>query len=142
MTTTSIQALLGRLDLERLDRDLFRGHAPDDGRPRVFGGLVAAQSLVAAARTVQAEFRPHSLQSYFLRPGNPTRPILYEVDRIRDGKSFLTRRVVAIQEGEAIFSAGLSFHKDEPGPSHQAEMPEMPPPEQLPTNRERLVELT
>jgi len=141
MSEPAIQTLLRRLDLERLDRDLFRGYTPNDGRPRVFGGLVAAQALVAAARTVPPDIRPHSLHSYFLRPGDPTRPILYEVDRIRDGKSFLTRRVVGIQEGEAIYSAGVSFHKEEDGLSHQVEMPDAPPPEQFPTNRVRLAEL-
>lgn len=141
MSEPAIQTLLRRLDLERLDRDLFRGYTPNDGRPRVFGGLVAAQALVAAARTVPPDIRPHSLHSYFLRPGDPTRPIIYEVDRIRDGKSFLTRRVVGIQEGEAIYSAGVSFHKEEDGLSHQVEMPDAPPPEQFPTNRERLAEL-
>jgi acyl-CoA thioesterase II len=142
MSEPPIQTLLRRLDLERLDRDLFRGETPNDGRPRVFGGLVAAQALVAAARAVPEGIRPHSLHSYFLRPGDPTRPIIYEADRIRDGKSFATRRVVAIQEGEAIYSAAISFHKDEPGLSHQASMPETPPPEQFPTNRERLAALS
>lgn len=141
MDEAPVSSLLRRLDLERLDRDLLRGETPNDGRPRVFGGLVAAQALTAAARTVDAAIRPHSLHSYFLRPGDPTRPIVYEVDRIRDGKSFTTRRVVAIQEGEAIYSAAISFHKDEPGLSHQAEMPECPPPEHFPSNRERLLEL-
>jgi acyl-CoA thioesterase II len=141
MSEAPIQTLLRRLDLERLDRDRFRGETPNDGRPRVFGGLVAAQALVAADRTVPEGIRPHSLHSYFLRPGDPTRPIIYEVDRIRDGKSFTTRRVVAIQEGEAIYSAAISFHKDESGLSHQMEMPESPPPEHFPTNRERLVAL-
>ena len=132
-----IETLLARLDLETLDRDLFRGTTPNDGRPRVFGGLVAAQALVAAVRTVEGR-RPHSLHSYFLRPGDPKRPIIYEVDRIRDGSSFTTRRVVAIQQGEAIFNMAVSFQTDEVGFEHQDPMPEAPAPESLPTSTERL----
>ena len=96
----------------------------------MFGGQVAAQSLMAAGRTVEIG-RPHSLHAYFLRPGDPTVPILYEVDRIRDGRSFTTRRVVAIQHGRAIFNLSASFHVDEPGLSHQFPMPEVPQPEDL-----------
>ena len=132
-----VRPLLGRLDLERLDRDLFRGHAPQDGRRRVFGGLVAGQALVAACRTVQ-DRRAHSLHAYFLRPGDPKTPIIYDVDRIRDGKSFTTRRVVAVQDGEAIFNMSVSFHIDEDDQlSHQVDMPEAPAPESLPSNVER-----
>lgn len=130
MTAPRLSSLLERLDLEQLERDLFRGTTPNDGRPRVFGGLVAAQSLMAAARTIDGML-PHSLHSYFLRPGNPKRPIVYEVDRIRDGASFVTRRVNAVQDGEAIFSAMISFQKEEAGLEHQAEMPEVHPPEGL-----------
>src|SRR5688572_16214748 len=97
--STELSPLLARLDLERIDRDLFRGHSPEDGRPRVFGGQVAAQSLVAAVRTIEGR-HVHSLHAYFLRPGDPKTPILYSVDRIRDGRSFTTRNVAAIQEGE------------------------------------------
>ena len=137
---SGVTTLLERLDLERLDRDLFRGYSPDDGRPRAFGGQVAAQSLVAAVRCVEeqpgAERWAHSLHAYFLRPGDPKRPIIYEVDRIRDGRSFTTRRVVAIQEGEAIFLMSASFHREEPGLSHQIPMPDVPPPESVPSNDE------
>ena len=131
--------LLERLNLETLDRDLFRGYSPDDGRPRAFGGQVAAQALIAACRTVEGR-SAHSLHAYFLRPGDPTIPIIYEVDRIRDGKSFTTRRVVAIQRGEAIFNMSSSFHVEESGVEHQVSMPDAPPPESLPSNEERLKE--
>ena len=131
--------LLAHLDLERIDRDLFRGTSPDEGRPQVFGGQVAAQSLVAAMRTVEG--RPvHSLHSYFLRPGDPKVPIVFEVDRIRDGRSFTTRRVVAIQNGEAIFNMAASFQLEEPGYEHQVPMPAVPGPETVPSNAERLKE--
>lgn len=136
---SDIKSLLERLDLERLDRDLFRGFSPDDGRPQVFGGQVAAQALVAAVRTVEGR-AAHSLHAYFLRPGNPKVPIIFEVDRIRDGKSFTTRRVVAVQEGEAIFSMGVSFQIDQPGPEHHIPMPDAPPPESVPTNDERIAQ--
>ncbi|HMJ10439.1 MAG TPA: acyl-CoA thioesterase II [Polyangiaceae bacterium] len=135
--TDSAHVLLDRLNLETLDRDLFRGFSPEDGRARVFGGQVAAQALIAACRTVEGRIA-HSLHAYFLRPGDPSIPIIYEVDRIRDGKSFTTRRVVAIQRGEAIFNMSASYHVDEPGPSHQIPMPEVPRPESLPSNEERL----
>lgn len=131
--------LLDRLDLERLDRDLFRGYSPDDqGRPQVFGGQVAAQALVAAGRTVE-ERLVHSLHSYFLRPGDPKTPIIYEVDRIRDGRSFTTRRVVAIQNGKAIFNMSASFQVAETGYEHHAPMPlNVPPPQSVPSNQERI----
>lgn len=133
----TVDTLLNRLDLETLDRDLFRGLSPDDGRPRVFGGQVAAQALVAAVRTVEG--RPaHSLHAYFLRPGDPKLPIIYEVDRIRDGRSFSTRRVVAIQQGKAIFNMAASFQVAEEGLSHQVEMPRAAPPLSVPSNDERL----
>ena len=140
--STGITSLLDRLDLERLDRDLYRGHSPDDGRPQVFGGQVAAQALVAAVRTIEpGEGRTaHSLHSYFLRPGNPKIPIIYEVDRIRDGRSFTTRRVVGIQEGEAIYNMSASFQLDQDGPSHYRPMPDVPPPEDVPSNDERIAE--
>jgi acyl-CoA thioesterase-2 len=104
--------------------------SPNEDRQRVFGGQVAAQSLMAAGRTVDTG-RPHSLHAYFLRPGDPTVPILYEVDRIRDGRSFTTRRVVAVQHGRAIFHLSASFHADEPGLTHQFPMPEVPDPDEL-----------
>jgi acyl-CoA thioesterase-2 len=137
---TPLEALLVLLDLEPIEVNIFRGVSPDETRQRVFGGQVAAQALVAAGRTVE-KGRVHSLHSYFLRPGDPTVPILYEVDRIRDGRSFTTRRVVAIQHGRAIFNLAASFHTDEHGFTHQEEMPEVAPPESLPTVRERLEEL-
>ncbi|MGO9584292.1 MAG: acyl-CoA thioesterase II [Acidimicrobiales bacterium] len=134
----ALRELVELLDLEVIEVNIFRGKNLDETRLRVFGGQVAAQSLVAAGRTVERG-RVHSLHSYFLRPGDPAAPILYEVDRIRDGRSFTTRRVVAIQHGRAIFNLQCSFHIDEgPGLVHQAEMPKVPPPEDLPTFRECL----
>jgi acyl-CoA thioesterase II len=129
--------LLFVLDLEAIETTIFRGHQTDAKRLRTFGGLVAGQALVAAGRTVSADQHVHSLHAYFLRPGDPTRPIVYEVDRIRDGRSFATRRVIAIQHGEAIFNLSASFHVTEPGVSHQKPMPEVPSAESLPTFRER-----
>jgi len=110
--------------------NLFRGNSPPSHMQRVFGGQVLGQALVAATRTVEGVL-PHSLHAYFLLAGDLTVPIVYEVDRIRDGKSFSTRRVVAIQHGRAIFSMSVSFHNDEPGLEHQATMPDVPPPEEL-----------
>ena len=138
MMPTSLDALLELLDLEVLEKNLFRGLSPETPHQRVFGGQVAAQALVAAGRTVEPDRRVHSLHSYFLRPGDPTIPIVYEVDRIRDGRSFTTRRVVAIQHGLAIFNLAASFQIDEPGPDHQMAMPEVPGPDDVPTVRERL----
>ena len=135
--SSAVQDLLAILDLERLEVNLFRGRSPQVGWQRVFGGQVIGQALVAACRTVDVAGRPpHSLHAYFLLPGDPKVPIIYEVDRIRDGKSFTTRRVVAIQHGEAIFTMAVSFHRDEPGMSHQARMPEVVKPEQLPNEAE------
>ncbi len=126
-----IAALLQILDLETIEVNLYRGRSPQVGWQRVFGGQVIAQALVAASRTVTD--RPvHSLQAYFLRPGDPAIPIVYEVDRIRDGGSFTTRRVLAIQHGEAIFSMSASFHRPEAGFEHQIPMPDVPPPESVP----------
>jgi acyl-CoA thioesterase-2 len=131
----ALEQLLSVLDLEQLEVNLFRGLSPQVGWQRVFGGQVIGQALVAAHRTVNG--RPaHSLHAYFLRPGDPTVPIIYEVDRIRDGGSFSTRRVVAIQHGQAIFSMAASFHKDEPGLHHQMKMPDVPSPESLPSEAE------
>lgn len=114
-----LDRLLFLLDLERLDRDLFRGANPTEGRGRVFGGQVASQALRAAAYTVAADHHVNSLHAYFLRPGRPAVPVIYDVDRIRDGTSFTTRRVVAIQDGEAIFNLDASFHKREDGGEFQ-----------------------
>ncbi len=132
---SAVQSLLDILDLEPLEVNLFRGLSPQVGWQRVFGGQVIGQALVAATRTVEG--RPvHSLHAYFLLPGDPKVPIVYEVDRIRDGKSFTTRTVKAIQHGQAIFSMSVSYHREEPGFSHQAEMPKVPPPEELPGEQE------
>lgn len=122
--------LLGLLDLERIEVNLFRGLSPQTGWQRVFGGQVLGQALVAALRTVEGR-SAHSMHGYFLRPGDPKVPILYDVDRIRDGKSFTTRRVVAIQHGRAIFNMAVSFQVDEEGLSHQIDMPDVPGPEGL-----------
>ena len=116
----ALDELVTLLALEPIEVNIFRGRSPDENRQRVFGGQVAGQALVAAARTVDDTDRlVHSLHAYFLRPGDPTVPILYEVDRLRDGRSFTTRRVVAIQHGRAIFNLQASFHGHEPGPDHQ-----------------------
>ncbi|MGH3868593.1 MAG: acyl-CoA thioesterase II [Pseudonocardiaceae bacterium] len=126
-----LDRLIALLDLERIEDDIFRGVSPPDSPMRVFGGQVAGQALVAAGRTVPVERSVHSLHAYFIRPGDPRVPIVYNVDRIRDGQSFTTRRVVAIQYGKAIFSLGASFQLPEQGLEHADEMPEVPPPEQL-----------
>ncbi|HZR15250.1 MAG TPA: acyl-CoA thioesterase II [Acidimicrobiia bacterium] len=135
---TALDDLISLLELEPLEVNLFRGLSPDEDRQRVFGGQVAAQALVAAGRTVEPDRPVHSLHSYFLRPGDPTVPIVYEVDRIRDGRSFTTRRVVAIQHGRAIFNLSASFQVEETGPEHQDPMPDVPDPETLPTFQERI----
>jgi acyl-CoA thioesterase II len=138
----AVEELLSTLDLEQLEHNLFRGRSPQNGWQRVFGGQVVGQALVAAGRTVEAQDRlAHSLHAYFLLAGDPKAPIIYEVDRIRDGGSFATRRVIAIQHGRAIFSMGVSFHKAEPGFEHQAVMPDAPPPEALPSEEELLTRL-
>ena len=136
--TKALDELLELLDLEPIELNIFRGLSPDERRQRVFGGQVAGQALVAAGRTVEDDRRVHSLHAYFLRPGDPTVPILYTVDRIRDGKSFTTRRVVAIQRGKAIFNLAASFQVAEEGPAHEFPMPDVPDPESLPTMKERM----
>ncbi len=131
--------LVNLLDLEVIEVNIFRGRSPEERQQRVFGGQVAGQALVAAARTVDdRDRRVHSLHAYFLRPGDPTVPILYEVDRIRDGKSFTTRRVVAIQHGRAIFNLHASFHVPEAGLEHGLPMPDVAAPETLPGFKERM----
>jgi acyl-CoA thioesterase-2 len=135
MSSAAVQDLLAILDLEPLEVNLFRGRSPKATWQRVFGGQVVGQALVAATRTVEGR-SPHSLHAYFLLPGDPKIPIIYDVDRIRDGKSFTTRRVVAIQHGHPIFSMSASFHADEPGFDHQAKMPDVPKPEELPSEAE------
>ena len=134
---SALDELIELLQLEQLEVNLFRGLSPDENRQRVFGGQVAGQALVAAGRTVD-HGTVHSLHAYFLRPGDPRIPIIYDVDRIRDGRSFTTRRVVAIQHGKPIFNLSASFHVHEAGPEHQYEMPDAPDPETLPTLAERL----
>ncbi len=129
--TGGIAGFLELLDLETIETNIFRGPRLAAERERVFGGQVAAQALVAAGRTVE-NGRVHSLHAYFLRPGDPAAPILYEVDRSRDGRSFTTRRVVAIQHGRPIFNFACSFHTDEPGLEHEDPMPTVPSPDELP----------
>ena len=136
--TAALDELLEILDLEAIEVNLFRGRSPAERRQRVFGGQVAGQALMAAARTVEPGRPVHSLHAYFLRPGDPTVPIIYDVDRLRDGRSFTTRRVIAIQHGEAIFNLSASFHAPESGLDHQMPMPDVPPPESLPTYAERV----
>src|SRR5271154_5106180 len=135
---SAVQNLIDILNLETLEVNLFRGVSPQSRWQRVFGGQVIGQALVAACRTVEdvAARLPHSLHAYFLLGGDPKVPIIYEVDRIRDGKSFTTRNVIAIQHGHAIFSMSVSFHLHEEGLSHQFKMPAVPKPDALPTEAE------
>src|ERR1051325_6635401 len=130
-----MQQLVGLLDLEPIEENIFRGTSPQDRSQRVFGGQVLGQALVAATRTVQ-DRSCHSLHAYFLLPGDPKVPILYEVDRSRDGKSFSSRRVVAIQHGRPIFHLAASFQVEERGLEHEIPPPEVPPPEELPSEDE------
>jgi acyl-CoA thioesterase-2 len=123
--------LLALLGLERIEQNLFRGQSQDLGWGAIFGGQVLGQALSAAAQTLPADRQVHSLHGYFLRQGDAKRPVVYEVDRIRDGHSFTTRRVVAIQGGQAIFSASASFQVDEPGFDHEAATPDVPAPDAL-----------
>lgn len=133
----AVDGLVDLLDLEQIEVDIFRGVTSTSRMPRVFGGQVAGQALVAAGRTVPHERHVHSLHSYFIRPGDPSVPIVYEVERIRDGRSFTTRRTTAIQHGQAIFTLSASFQLDQPGIEHQSAMPEAPSPESLPTLEDR-----
>lgn len=137
----ALDGLLTLLDLERVDDDIYRGFSPARSPIRVFGGQVASQALVAAGRTVPADRRVHSLHAYFIRGGDPGVPIIYTVDRVRDGRSFTTRRITAVQHGKAIFTLSASFQVDEPGFEHADEMPGVPDPETLPTYGERMAEL-
>lgn len=138
--TDALQDLIELLDLEPIEVNIFRGVQPDEDRQRVFGGQVAGQALVAAARTVEEPGRHvHSLHAYFLRPGDPSVPILYEVDRLRDGRSFTTRAVVAIQHGRPIFNLQASFHDHEPGLDYHMPAPlGVPAPDTLPDFRTRM----
>ncbi len=143
-SSAALDGLLVTLDLEPLERDLFRGRSPRVGWQRVYGGQVLGQALVAAVRTIEgrgdagsdAPHQTHSLHGYFMLPGDPKAPIIYQVDRLRDGKSFSTRRVTAIQHGKAMFAMSASFHREEEGYDHQATMPDVPPPENLPSEKE------
>ncbi|MGW5050196.1 acyl-CoA thioesterase II [Actinokineospora sp. NPDC004072] len=133
---TALDRLVALLDLERVEEDIFRGVSPEHSPVRVFGGQVAGQALVAAGRTVPDDRPVHSLHAYFIRGGDPSVPIVYQVDRIRDGRSFTTRRVVAVQRGKPIFALSASFQLVESGVEHAEEMPAVPDPESLPTYHE------
>ncbi|ACK50807.1 acyl-CoA thioesterase II [Methylocella silvestris BL2] len=133
----AVDELLAILDLETIEQNIFRGRSPQVGWQRVFGGLVVAQALVAASRTAPGR-TPHSLHCYFLLPGDPQARIVYEVERLRDGSSFATRRCVAIQHGRPIFSLAASFQIEEEGLEHAFAMPDAPAPESLPSEAEML----
>lgn len=138
---SALDNLLNTFNLERIERNIYRGVSPKVGWQRVFGGHVICQALLAAQETVDKERHVHSLHGYFMRPGDPENPIIYNVDRIRDGGSFTTRRVVAIQHGEAIFSMSLSFQKIEKGLEHQIDMPKVPLPDELPSEKDLIDKL-
>ena len=131
-----LNQIIKTLDLEEIELNHYLATSPNEGWQRVYGGQVIGQAMVAASRTVSPNRSAHSLHGYFLRAGDTTIPILYKVDRIRDGKSFTTRRVVAVQRGQAIFTMSISFQVDEGGLSHQFDMPEVPGPDSLPTEDE------
>jgi acyl-CoA thioesterase II len=138
----ALDAVVELLNLEQIEVNIFRGRSPEnEWRQRVFGGQVAGQALVAAGRTVPADRPVHSLHAYFIRPGDPTVPLIYLVERVRDGRSFTTRRVSAVQHGETIFTLSASFHRAEPGVSHADPMPDVPGPEELPSTAERMEKL-
>ncbi|MFB7375917.1 acyl-CoA thioesterase [Kitasatospora purpeofusca] len=131
---TPVDDLVALLDLEQIELNIFRGRSPEEALQRTFGGQVAGQALVAAGRTVDDDRPVHSLHAYFLRPGVPGVPIVYQVDRLRDGRSFTTRRVLAIQGGRSIFALTADFHAPEPDSiEHQYPMPDVPGPEKLPS---------
>ncbi|MBO0823978.1 MAG: acyl-CoA thioesterase II [Actinobacteria bacterium] len=135
----ALDGLVRLLDLERIEQDIFRGRSPEgDGRQRVFGGQVAGQALVAAGRTVPADRPVHSLHAYFIRPGDTSIPLIYTVERLRDGRSFTTRRVTAVQHGQAIFTLSASFQVQEPGFEHSDAMADAPPPEEVEATADRL----
>ena len=137
--TKALDGLVSLLDLEQIERDIFRGSSPEgEGRQRVFGGQVAGQALVAAGRTVPGDRPVHSLHAYFIRPGDTSVPLVYTVERLRDGRSFTTRRVTAVQHGRAIFTLSASFHLGEPGFEHAAARPDVPGPEHVESASERL----
>jgi acyl-CoA thioesterase-2 len=126
----ALEELVGLLDLEPIEQNLFRGFHPPERKHRLFGGQIIAQALMAAGRTVSVSRIPHSLHGYFLLPGDPSVPALFKVERIRDGGSFTTRNVVVIQHGKAIFSMTASFHESEVGLEHQIDMPDLQPPDE------------
>jgi acyl-CoA thioesterase-2 len=134
----ALDRLLDLLDLEQIEVNIFRGRSPDETVQRVFGGQVAGQALVAAGRTAPADRSVHSLHAYFIRAGDPAVPLIYTVDRVRDGRSFTTRRVSAVQHGRPIFIMSASFHQAEEGLVHTTPMPDVPPPEELRRNSDRL----
>ncbi len=134
--SAALAALLSILDLEQLEQNLFRGQSPSQGWQRVYGGQVLGQALVAAGRTVAEPRAAHSMHGYFVLGGDPAHPIIYEVERTRDGGSFTTRHVKAIQHGRAIFTMSVSFHKAEDGFEHYSPMPDVPAPEDLPSEQE------
>jgi acyl-CoA thioesterase II len=138
--TPALENILQLLDVEKIEENLYRGRNVPD-HPHVFGGQVLAQAIAAADRTVEEPRRLHSLHSYFLRPGDWKAPTLYQVHRIRDGKSFTTRRVAAIQHGRAIFSMSASWHREESGLEHSVPMPNVPPPQSLRTQKDAMEEL-
>jgi|SRR5579859_609497 len=133
----ALDRLLELLDLEQIEVNIFRGVSPEERVQRVFGGQVAGQALVAAGRTVPEDRPVHSLHAYFIRPGDPAVPLIYTVERVRDGRSFTTRRVSAIQHGETIFTLSASFHRAEPGIEHADQMPDVPPPHAVEPNQDR-----
>ncbi|HEY1666448.1 MAG TPA: acyl-CoA thioesterase II [Trebonia sp.] len=137
----ALDKLLDLLDLEQIEVNIFRGRSPEERVQRVFGGQVAGQALVAAGRTVPPDRPVHSLHAYFIRPGDPAVPLVYLVDRVRDGRSFTTRRVSVVQHGETIFTLSASFAVAEPGPAHQVAMPQVPPPEEITPTVPRLEKL-
>lgn len=137
----AVDHLVDLLDLEQIEVNLYRGRSPELSPQRVFGGQVAGQALVAAGRTVPDDRFVHSLHSYFIRPGDPSIPILYNVETVRDGRSFTTRRVVAVQRGKAIFFLSASFQLAADGLDHQGDMPDVPQPEELGTMAEQIAEL-
>ena len=137
----ALDKLLDLLDLEQIEVNIFRGRSPEERVQRVFGGQVAGQALVAAGRTVPPDRPVHSLHGYFIRPGDPAVPLVYLVDRVRDGRSFTTRRVSVVQHGETIFTLSASFQLPEPGAAHQVAMPRVPPPEEITPTVDRLEKL-
>jgi acyl-CoA thioesterase-2 len=139
--SSALAALLCILNLEPLEDNLFRGRSPQQAWQRVYGGQILGQALMAAVRTVAPERIVHSLHAYFLQPGDLTRPIIYSVERVRDGGSFTTRRVTATQHGRAMFVMSVSFHKREPGFDHQRSMPKSPMPEELPSEQDLTVKM-